>query len=440
VERRVTTKQIIWLAAFAFALFAPILVMVLAPRPMGRQFWRDAAVALGFLGFALMGLQFIPVGRLRFLTDTFLLDGIYKVHHDLSRVAFYLVLAHPLLLVLQNPHNLVTLNLLGAPWKFRAGVLAFLVLVALIMTSVWRRWLRLSYEAWRILHNLLSVAVVGFSLFHILRVDYYTSHPLQRALWIVAAGIWTAMILYIRVLKPWQLLKLPYQVKEVIPERGATWTLVLEPVGHAGMDFRAGQVAWLSVDQSPFRIREHPFSFSSAEGHPDRLEFTIRELGDWTNQVGALKPGTRVYVDGPYGTFDMEDHHGKGYTFIAGGIGSTPVLSMLRTLAERGDQQPLVFFYGNPTWESITFREELEELSTKLNLKVVHTLERPSEGWQGETGYINKAVLERHAPLDRKECVYFICGPLPMIHAVTRALHQLGVAPSQIHSEKYEMA
>jgi len=435
-----STKQVLWLVLFGVVLVAPILIMLIAPEPSGRQLWRDVAVGLGFLGFALMGFVFVPGGRLRMMTEVFELDTLYKVHHTLSRAAFFLVLAHPLLLIVQNPNNFVALNLLGAPWKLRAGVIAFALMVLLVMTSIWRQWLRLRYEVWRGLHNLFSIAVVGFALYHIFRVDYYTALPLQRALWVLYAVVWGGIITYIRIVKPAMLLRSPYELVDVVEERGKTWTLALEPVGHAGMPFKAGQVAWLSVGHSPFRIKEHPFSFSSSAEHPERVEFAIRELGDWTSTVGTLEKGTQVYIDGPYGLFEMADHPGTGYIFIAGGIGAAPVMSMLRTLAERGDDRPLHFFYGNPTWESIAFREELEMLQEKLNLKLIHVLERPHDGWEGETGYITKDVLHRHVPFDCTECFYFICGPLPMIRLVTRALHQLNIPQSRIDSERYEMA
>ena len=433
-------RRAVCVAAYVLAFLAPVLIMVVAPRPAARQFWRDAAVAIGFLGFALMGVQFVPTGRIPFLTDIFALDVLYKVHHKLSRIAFFLVLAHPIVLLLQNPNNFVAFNLLSAPWKLRSGPVAFLLLLGLIVTSIWRQWLRMSYEAWRVVHNILSVGVVGFSLYHIFKVDYYTSSPLQRWLWIVYGVICGGMILYIRVIKPLLLLRKPFRVVEVIAERGKTWSLVVEPDGHKGHDFRAGQVAWISTSGTPFTFVEHPFSYSSSEGNPARIAFAIRELGDWTNKIGTLKPGDRVYVDGPYGTFDMEDHPGEGYVFIAGGIGAAPVMSMLRTLADRGDTQPLTFFYGNPTWESISFREELETLQERLNLKVVHVLERPPEGWEGETGYISQDVLKRHAPFDLPNSVYFICGPLPMIRGVMRSLHVLQIPRAHCHAEQFEMA
>ncbi len=439
-----STRQILWLSLFALLLMAPVLIMVIAPRPQGRQLTRDIAVALGFLGFSLMGLQFIPTARLHFIAETFPLDTLYTVHHALSKASFFLVLAHPILLILSNPYNFVAFNIVGAPWKLRAGVIAFVLMLLLVMTSVWRLWLRLEYEPWRGLHDLLSVGVAGLALYHILEVGYYTALPLQRWLWVFFAVVWVGAILEIRVFKPWRMLQRPFEIAEIIEERGNTWSMVLEPVGHDGMPFKAGQVAWLTVDRSPFHIREHPFSFASSAEHPERLAFAIRELGDFTSQVGEYPAGTPVYLDGPYGTFDLEHHTGPGFIFVAGGIGSAPIMSMLRTLAEREDTRPVHFFYGNPTWKSVTFREELADLEEQLDLTMVHVLEDPPEGWEGETGFITKDVLGRHLPTNCNEYVYFICGPLPMIHIVRRSLHELGVqegaCETRIYSEQYKMA
>ncbi len=450
------TKQRLWIAVYFVLIFAPLLILLLAPRPAGRTFWRELSVALGFAGLSLMGLQFIPTARLPLLSEVFPLDTLYDFHHRLSIAAFVLSLAHPVILFIQNPHTLRLLNLFTAPWGARAAVVGSVLLILLISTSVKRLSLRLSYETWRLLHDGFSVGIMALILYHIFNVNYYTSVPLQRGLWILLGCIWAAMILYIRVIKPWLLLKRPYRVVEVIQERGQTWSLVLEPVGHSGVPFRAGQVAWLSVGHSPFSIEEHPFSYASSDAHPERLLFAIKELGDFTSTIGDIVPGTVAYVDGPYGTFDL-DHHPQGnYVFIAGGIGSAPIIGMLRTLADRKDERQLQFFYGSWAWDDIIFREELEVLQEQLNLEVVHVLERPSEDWEGERGYITKDVLQRHLSCDYRNCIYFICGPLPMIELVERSLEELSVSRKdmveisrkrafeltrkRIYSENYKMA
>lgn len=413
--------------------------MWLAPQPDSRQWWRDTAVAIGFLGLSLMGWQFVSPVRLRFLTEVIDLDTLYRMHHRLSRISLFLVLAHPLILVIGNPYNFVAFNLLSGAWKLAAGTVAFILMVILVLTSVWREWLHLGYDLWHGLHDILAAAVLGFALYHILKVGYYTALPIQRWLWIVYAGFWAFLILYIRVIKPLQVRRHPWKLVDLREEPGKTWILTFEPVNHQGMEFRAGQVAWVTVGASPFSLLAHPFSFASSAVQSARLDFAIRELGDWTSKVGQIPLGTTAYIDGPYGTFDIDHHPSSEYVFIAGGIGAAPILSILQTLADRGDKRRLHFFYGNRTWDTVTYRDELSHLETELNLEMIHVLEKPPDGWEGESGFITAEVLSRHKP-ELAKAIYFICGPLPMIYFVTRALAKLNVPAKQIYVEQYEMA
>jgi predicted ferric reductase len=410
------------------------------PRPEGREFLREFAVAIGFLAMALLGLQTIPTSRLRFFTKAFPMDTLYTFHHGLSILTFFLALAHPILLIINNTYTLQLLNLFAAPWRAKAGVISVLAMLVLVVTSVWRAAMKLKYDAWRWVHDGLAFLAIGMALYHMFKVNHYMSLPYQKVLWLTLTGLWLAIILYIRLVRPLIMLRRPYKVVRVQEERGQSWSLYLEPDGHRGMRFEAGQFAWITTE-SPFIFRENPFSFSiSSESKDNMIGFTIKELGDFTSTIKKLAPGDTVYVDGPYGNFSMDEHHCEDIIYIAGGIGSAPVMSMLRTFVDRGCTKHFAFFYGNPTWDSIIYREELSEIVGKIDLNLVHVLENPPEDWQGEKGYINVDVLKRHLPENYKECTFFLCGPLPMIEAVERSLHTLEVPLRHIHSEQYEMA
>jgi hypothetical protein len=93
-------------------------------------------------------------------------------------------------------------------------------------------------------------------------------------------------------------------------------------------------------------------------------------------------------VDGPHGVFSIDQYKGAGFCLIGGGVGIAPAMSMLETLADRGDVRPVVLFAGNRTWDSVILRDRAEELTTRPNIAVVHVLEQPPPDWTGETGYI----------------------------------------------------
>ena len=169
------------------------------------------------------------------------------------------------------------------------------------------------------------------------------------------------------------------------------------------------------------------------------MAFTVKAAGDFSSALGSLEPGTTVYLDGPHGAFCMDRHEGPGFVFIGAGIGVTPLMSMLRTLADRGDTRPCYLFLGNRDQDSITFREEIEGLESRLNLEVVHVLSHPGEGWQGEKGHLDVAVLDRHLPSRRNRLQYFICGPDRMMDAAESALGKLGIPGERVHSERFGM-
>jgi predicted ferric reductase len=292
---------------------------------------------------------------------------------------------------------------------------------------------------WRVAHGLFAVAVVVTALVHIEQVGYYVSGPWKRGLWIAMSIVLLGLLVNVRLVKPLRLLRRPWSIASVRPERGSCWTLTLRPDGHAGVSFLPGQFAWLRIDRSPFSAREHPFSFSSSAEQGDEVEFTIKEAGDFTSTIGSVRPGTRVYLDGPYGVFTCERNERAQFAFVAGGVGIAPIMSMLRTLADRGDRRPVVLFYGSRTWDEITFREELDELQLRLDLQVVHVIEQPPEGWQGASGFITAELLGRHLPERKASVQCLMCGPPPMMDAVYPLLVAQGVPAANIDHERFEL-
>jgi predicted ferric reductase len=430
---------VFWIAVYVTLTMAPLFVLLIGPARPGRDFWREFSVALGFAGLAMMGLQFLLTARYRALTSPYGIDVIYHFHRQISLVAFALILAHPLILFVSSPSTLALLNPFTAPLRANLGVAAIVALVLIILISLKRIPLRIPYEPWRLSHGVLATLAVGLAMGHVILVGYYIDTPAKRALWITLGVIWIGALLHIRIIKPVLMLRRPYRVETVTPERGDTYSLALRAEGHRGMKFKPGQFAWLTIHSSPFAIKEHPFSFSSSAMATDRVELAIKELGDFTATVKTIRPGTRAYLDGPYGAFSIDQEVAPGYVFIAGGVGITPVMSMLRTLADRHDRRPLLLMYGSKTWEEVTFREELEELKQRLNLRVVHVIEKAPDDWDGESGFMNAAMLARHLPEDRMEHEFFVCGPVPMMNAVEQGLERLGIPIENVNSERFNL-
>ncbi|MGB7219776.1 MAG: ferric reductase-like transmembrane domain-containing protein [Vicinamibacterales bacterium] len=428
-----------WIAVYLGLVLAPLFVLLVDPPPTGAGFWWDLAIALGFAGATMMGVQFLLTARFKRAMAPFGIDIIYYFHRYIAVVAFAIILAHPIILVFDSPSVLAFLNPLRAPWYMTAGLASIASLTAIMVTSWWRKDLGLHYDAWRIWHDALAIAALGFALAHIGGVGRYVDTPWKRALWMAIAISWLGVMAYVRLLRPWQLLRRPYDVVEVRPERGDAWTVAVRPRGHQGFRQAPGQFAWLTLRASPYAMREHPFSISSSPASSGLLEFTIKELGDFTATIGTIRSGETAYVDGPYGAFSIDRHDAPGYAFIAGGIGIAPLMGMLRALADRGDRRPLVLFFAYRRWERMTFREAIEDLRGRLNLRVVYVLIEPPDGWTGETGRIGADILDRYLPPNRGDLHYFMCGPEAMTQVVERALYGLDVPLGRLHTELFDL-
>jgi 3-phenylpropionate/trans-cinnamate dioxygenase ferredoxin reductase subunit len=429
-----------WIGLYLIITLFPLFILLLYGAPERNAFWVDFSVALGFVGLAMLALQFALTARINLIESSYGIDIILQFHRYISLVAFGLIVIHPIILFIVQPETIGLLNIIEAPWRARLAVLSVLALITLIVTSIWRQKLKIPYEPWRIAHGVLAVLAVAFGLGHALGVSNYLGLFWKGVLWSAIALFALWLLVYVRLVKPWMMTRQPYLVEEVIPQRNKVWTLALRPRGREVMHFQPGQFAWITLGISPFRMREHPFSMSSSAEHPERLEFSIKELGDFTSKIKEVQPGTKAFLDGPYGVFTIDRYwDAAGFVLIAGGIGITPIMSMLFTAADRQDDRPFTLIYANKTWEDITFREELEELKNRLDLSVIHVLREPPEDWSGETGYVDRELIERYIPIHRGSRQYFICAAPVMMDAVEAALHELDVPITNIHMEHFNL-
>lgn len=434
-----TRNALVWLAVYLAAVTVPLFALLPGPAA-GRGFTWDFAMALGYAGLAMFGVQFALTARFKRATAPFGIDIVYYFHRYLALAALAVVLGHYGILRATNPAALGSADPSVAPAYMSAGRVALVLFALLVVSSLARRGFRIDYDGWRIAHALLATAAFAAALWHLLGAGRFLDAAWKQALWTAYGAFWVLLIAYVRVARPWRVARRPWKVAEVRGERGRVWTLVLEPA-HAteGLRFAPGQFAWLTLRASPFAMREHPFSIASSAERPQRVELSIKELGDFTSTIKDTKPGETAWLDAPYGTFGIDEHpDAEGYAFVAGGVGIAPIMSMLRTLADRGDRRPLVLFYGNRVWDRIAFREELDALTQRLNLEVVHVLLEPPADWTGERGFVTEDVLMRHLPVTRHRFEYFLCGPTPMTVGVERGLAALGVPAERVHSEIFD--
>jgi predicted ferric reductase len=431
------------------ALLALYLAVVLAPLALAwaqgkppRPFRDELATALGLQAYAILMVEFVLSGRFRTISARIGMDVTMRFHQLLARSALVMVVLHPLLYATPMgtppPWDTTGLRVLAFHgWPAAAAVAAFVLLPALVLTAIFRDQLGWKYETWRLLHGIGALLVAAFAAGHAL-AGRYGAHPVLAAYCLALFAIAVASLAWVYAAKPLQQRRRPYAVAAVRRVADRTWELAIRPQGHEGLRFAAGQFVWLNVGHSPFSLHENPYSISSAPQSRAEIQFLIKEAGDFSGSVGSIRPGTRAYLDGPHGNLTLERRQGRGIALVAGGVGVAPLLAILRGLVAAGDPRPVVLVYANRVAGQIAYRDELDALARRGHVRVHYVLSEPPEGWTGAVGQLDAALVRTLFSFpDAPHWLYLVCGPVPAMEKVERALLDLGVPASQIVAERF---
>jgi propane monooxygenase reductase subunit len=236
---------------------------------------------------------------------------------------------------------------------------------------------------------------------------------------------------------------LPIQqgVAEVVSKDAVTHDmrhLVLRLIEPDWIKFFPGQYMDIAI---PGTDAVRSFSMANTTSRDGGLmEFVIKVYPDGHFSrflADQLAEGDRLDITGPFGVFTLREGD-NDLVFVGGGAGMAPVLSLLRSMAERSLQRKATFFYGARTKKDLCFEAELRSLEKKLpDFKYVPALSEPGDddGWDGETGLITD-VMKRHAS-DLSGAHAYVCGPPPMVEAALPLLATLGVEEKRIYYDKF---
>lgn len=234
------------------------------------------------------------------------------------------------------------------------------------------------------------------------------------------------------------------EVLKTIPENEDVVSVYLaKPDDQRFWNFNSGQFASLRLKRDHDWSEPHPFTLSCAPDD-DFLRMTIKKAGQFTQAVHDMQSGQEVEISGPFGTFCQKIEEQDPIVMIAGGVGITPFLSVLRHLKNSGSNKRLTLFWCNRTRQNIFALSELKELLQSLNLRLVHVLSRDQvEDLQADThagmfyeqGHITRDILDRHCR--PTESAIYLCGPPGMQDSVIEELRALGVNPDRVDTEAF---
>ena len=405
-----------------------------ADHPLVAEVGVDCAV----IGFTILALQFVITARLRWVEAPFGLDVLLVFHRSMALIATLLLFVHPLLVAWGEGGWLLTRW--HVRWYIWAGRVAMLLLLAQATSGLTRRVMRVPYERWRRIHNVLAPTVLGLALAHSVAAgDDGAGGGLlvYGAMATIAFACW----IYSRLIRPRRLLRHPFRVETVTPEAPGVWTVTLATERGRNFHFVPGQFQFLRLHDAQVVDEEHPFTIASSPARSDRISLTIKESGDFTAAIGRVRPGDRATVHGPFGRFSHTLHaEDRNLVFVAGGVGITPLMSMLRSMRDRREQRRVLLVYANRGLANVLFADELSAMAAgdAPALNVVHVLAGPPRGWVGETGQLDADRLTRLCGGITGRSFYLCCPP-PMMDALIRGLRRMGVSPRQIHADAFSL-
>lgn len=397
-----------------------------APWPV---YLYDIGRLLALVVFLFILFQYVLTSKVKWIEKGLGLDRLLIRHKTFGLFLIIAIPLHPVLLLLSE--RLQGYSTPMSLWKL-LGLLALLLVWVGAGAALLYGRTPLKYETWKRIHK-VGYAVFPLAFFHSTLMGSTLQKSPMRVFWFTLALIYV-LILFENIRRRYALRRHPFRVTDVHQETQDIWTLRFE--GDHG-NYAPGQFMLLQIEKNGKTSEPHPFTIVSAPTRTD-LSVCVKEVGDFTSDIGKTGPTDTAYIDMPYGVFSFQHLKADRLVFIAGGIGITPFMSMLRTLSDQNLKKKVILLWGNKTEKDIVFRDELDKMASEMpSLKVVHVLSRQDD-WPGQRGHINAALL-RKVVGDFRDREFFICGPPPMMDTLETILIDLGISKKRIHTERFAL-
>ena len=407
------------------ALITVFVVLHLAFVPEQHSVRTTMSTLLGGIGFLLMTCSVVLATRLEILEEMFGgLDRMYQVHRAAGTFTAVFALVHFFSIPKELPAGVDPVLNSTVP-SAQIGMASMVLLVIGLFVALNRK---ISYSRWRNPHKIMAlvyILVIG----HFMNAPgiFFERFSASGLVLVFAATIGTIALIY-TMFGMNKRAAMRFTIEAVNSLERAT-EVILKPVGDM-LKFKPGQFAFVEIQGKDW-AEPHPFTISSAPGE-GRLRFTMKVLGDWTRKVREeLQPGGEVIVRGPYGRFDASKTECRKQVWIAGGIGLTPFLSMLRAMEENDDRE-IHFAYAARNKEEAIFLNELEAIAADRDNISLYPL------FSDEGDFARIDVAKQRLPGELTDYEYFICGPKPMVEGLMKDLKKEGVKRKAIHVEAFE--
>lgn len=397
-----------------------------APSNAKTYLYRIGKIS-ALIGFMLILMPIISSSNIKLIERQIGLDMLFWAHKKVGVLALIMVIIHPTMLFLYN-------SLDGYRLAYKViGSIAFYALLLGAGAALLYAKLKLKYETWKNIHK-INYAIFPIAFIHsiLLGSDLY-GWSVFKIIWIILAFIYIILIAC-KIWNYYYVKSHPFNITNVVEETHDVTSLHFEG---RHIDYKPGQFMIIRLIRNGEVSEPHPFTISSSPTQ-DRLSISVKSVGDFTATIGDTKVSDSAYIDAPYGRFSFLNNDSQQLVFIAGGIGITPFMSMLRYIHDSRPEKNVILIWGNKTEADIAFRNELENISAGMpSLKIVHIMSGQDD-WPGEKGYVDAEKLKKHIE-NLQESQFFICGPPIMMTAVVKSLKALGITKKHIHYERFAL-
>lgn len=431
------------LLMYVVIVLSPLILVALVRPPTDHGFIHTVGKNLALVGFTILAMQFVLSARLKWIERPFGMNMLFHFHKAMAILASLLLLSHPALLAIGKGDWSLVLSL-QVGWPIWLGRIALLIVIVHVLLASLRGIIKLKYETWRFIHNLGAGLILPLGFFHSWNAGGDFGILWMKLLWVALLCVVGASYLWHRVGRGSLLRRHPYKVTSVREEAARVWTIELTPPeGIRRFDYLPGQFHYLTFRRAPhLPVEEHHWTISSSPATPGALCSTIKESGDFTATIGETKPGDTALVDGPFGRFSYALHpEERDLVFIAGGIGITPLMSMLRHIRDTRAERTVTLLYANSSERDIVFRDELAAMERDgvAGLKVTHVLSKPSDKWKGERGHLDEETIQRLLGPDAARRSFYLCAPPALLKQTIWTLRKVHVPTARIHFERFSL-
>jgi len=439
-------KRFLWILIYILAAVLPSTLYVVDSS--GSNITMMTAGVLGISAYMLFAFQFLLTSRPKMIDKQFGLDKLYRFHMKIAVLALLFAFLHKTLKEMNYSESFQT-SLGDNAFTIFIAVSVFSILMMInklffkfqpvdYIRKILNNILKIKYQYKVLLHNLMMIGLI-FLLLHVLFAYSVSSFLPLKIILIIYFAVPFALYFNHKIIKVYFNKNKRYTVSEIIKESNNIITIRFKPINGKVFDYQPGQFLYTRIKNNEIPQDEHPFTISSSPLQKGYVSITAKQLGDFTGKLDSAKVGDSAYIDGAFGAFSyLKRPANKKICFIAGGIGITPFLSMLRYMNAVNQDNKVILLWGARDLSEVICKNELEEYSARLkNFQFIPVLSNDNT-YTGEKGFIGTELITKYVA-DFKDYDFYICGPPIMLDIQIKNLKSLGVSKNNIHFERFSI-